>query len=306
MNHTQLRDDLARSQAATERVVLTEFTLGKVIGASAPPGRGDVITLRRAYSKMDITLFEVKADRSDFLKDIREGKYQRYLPYCDRLYFATLPGVCRKDELPPQAGWIVRGENGWSVVTAAKRLQRAELPADVMQAMIFCAHLTAERLDRAHLVDEIRLVGENRELLYQQGRWRLKQWVQEKVSAGEQASAAYAHLRAELCRALHLENADGYSDSELARLVRRHVDGTATSRNAEAIASLLTMAAVFLRHGRTPAYNGEAIRALLLLVPDLRELLPKQEATNAPEADQGLQARKVGEGDGQDRQGLPA
>ena len=47
--------------------------------------------------------YEVKISREDFLND---KKWPSYTPYFNRFYFATLPGVIRKGELPLEIGHI--------------------------------------------------------------------------------------------------------------------------------------------------------------------------------------------------------
>lgn len=66
------------------------------------------------------TCWEVKVSRSDFLSDIRSAKYERYLPHCRKLYFATPAGLLSKDEIPEGMGLTVRGDNGWHVVKAPR------------------------------------------------------------------------------------------------------------------------------------------------------------------------------------------
>jgi hypothetical protein len=54
-----------------------------------------------------ITGFEIKVSRADFLGD---KKWQNYLPYCNRFYFATTPGVVEPKELPDEIGLLELGE----------------------------------------------------------------------------------------------------------------------------------------------------------------------------------------------------
>lgn len=74
----------------------------------------DALRIRMSYTRPDFAIYEIKVSRADFLADIRTDKWQTYLPYCSRFYFATPEhGVATADDIPFVAGWMVRGENGW-------------------------------------------------------------------------------------------------------------------------------------------------------------------------------------------------
>ena len=74
----------------------------------------DALRVRMSYTRPDFAIYEIKVSRPDFLSDIRSDKWQTYLPYCSRFYFATpAEGVCTIDDIPFVAGWLVRGPNGW-------------------------------------------------------------------------------------------------------------------------------------------------------------------------------------------------
>jgi len=63
-------------------------------------------------------IYECKADRGDFHKDLRSSKWMRYLPYCNRFAFATPAGMLKKTEVPEEAGLIVLGSD-WRTVRMA-------------------------------------------------------------------------------------------------------------------------------------------------------------------------------------------
>lgn len=67
-------------------------------------GRLDLLTMDlKAWT---IRGFEVKISRADFKAD---GKWPSYLPFVNYFYFATLPGIIRPEELPPEIGLIEVG-----------------------------------------------------------------------------------------------------------------------------------------------------------------------------------------------------
>lgn len=80
----------------------------------------DVACVGKSRTKkgMAPTCWEVKTSRSDFRSDVTKGKYERYLPFVSRLYFATPAGVLKREDIPPRMGWATRNENGWSVIKA--------------------------------------------------------------------------------------------------------------------------------------------------------------------------------------------
>ena len=81
--------------------------------------RADVITVKPSYTRFCVAIYEIKVSRSDFQSDIRSDKWRGYLDHCHRFYFAAPAGMLKKDEIPPEAGLIVRGPKGWQVQKGA-------------------------------------------------------------------------------------------------------------------------------------------------------------------------------------------
>lgn len=75
--------------------------------------RADVLAIAKSYSPVVIRIYEVKISRSDFQRDVFEGKYKSYLPFCNYLYFATPSGLTKKEEIPEGCGLITCGDKGW-------------------------------------------------------------------------------------------------------------------------------------------------------------------------------------------------
>jgi len=58
---------------------------------------------------------EVKVSRTDFLRGLNGGQFDRYLAKVNCLYLATGPDVCKTAEVPLEIGYLVvgfRGNNG--------------------------------------------------------------------------------------------------------------------------------------------------------------------------------------------------
>lgn len=59
-----------------------------------------------------MNVYEVKSSRADFWSDVNAGKYRRYLPYCNRLYFVCPAGLVKLSEVPQGCGLITRQPHG--------------------------------------------------------------------------------------------------------------------------------------------------------------------------------------------------
>lgn len=101
-------------------------------------GRVDVAAIKpRHYARKDFRAYEVKESRADFRADEGTNKWRRYLQVFHRVYFATPAGLITKDEVPKDAGLIVKGKNGWSVVKAAIGNKPPNLNVDSVLALLF-------------------------------------------------------------------------------------------------------------------------------------------------------------------------
>ncbi len=64
-------------------------------------------TLRGPYfDRVRLAGVEVKVSREDFLKGINKKQFQRYQNTLSALYVATLPGVCKTNEIPEGVGHL--------------------------------------------------------------------------------------------------------------------------------------------------------------------------------------------------------
>ena len=134
-SHDMLAEDLGLSIGVLPylNVVLGSPWLA---AANEAPPRADVLGIKPSYTRFCVAIYEVKVSRADFLSDIRSEKWRAYLPHCHRFYFATLPDVCTKHDIPAEAGWMVRTDKTWTTRKAAKSRQ-VEVPVETLQALIF-------------------------------------------------------------------------------------------------------------------------------------------------------------------------
>jgi len=99
-------------------------------------GNADVISIKKSYTRFNLDIYEVKVNRSDFLQDVKNKKYEKYIKYCHRLYYAVLEGVATKDEIPDGIGLLIKGESGWyTAKTSTKR--NIEIPNEVLLSLVF-------------------------------------------------------------------------------------------------------------------------------------------------------------------------
>lgn len=102
-------------------------------------GSPDLLEIPKSYSRFVRRVFEVKATQSDLLADLREGKWNRYLPLCDRMIFAVQDGVDYEKHLRPlSVGIMVYKNERWRTVRAAPQNQQArDWPEAVWMALLF-------------------------------------------------------------------------------------------------------------------------------------------------------------------------
>ena len=112
--HDALAEDLARHLRCERTMVWQDIQLGP----SGSP-RPDVYTLAKSFAHPNPRAYEVKVSRPDFLADVTAGKWRTYLNYADSVVFAAPAGVVQPADVPPLAGFMVRGETGWRTLRRA-------------------------------------------------------------------------------------------------------------------------------------------------------------------------------------------
>jgi hypothetical protein len=102
-------------------------------------GRVDVAAIRPSqFVNKELRGYEVKVSHADFMADVRESKFRKYLGVFHRVYFAAPSGLLRKGEIPPDAGLITyQADKGWQVVKHAPLNKPANLDVDAMLSLIF-------------------------------------------------------------------------------------------------------------------------------------------------------------------------
>lgn len=89
----------------------TEVKCGSTWGG-APP-RIDAVAIAKTWTKVCVTGYEIKITRQDFMRD---SKWESYLPFCHRFYFACPKGLIKPEEVHAPAGLIYCSEKGARIV----------------------------------------------------------------------------------------------------------------------------------------------------------------------------------------------
>jgi hypothetical protein len=125
-----LQRGVCRALRALGHSVVTELTL-------ANGRRADVVALSGTG---DVVIVEIKSCLLDYQSD---GKWQDYLPFCDRLYFAVAADFPH-EIFPPSVGLILADRYGAELV---REPVEERLPAARRKAMMLAvAHAAALRL----------------------------------------------------------------------------------------------------------------------------------------------------------------
>lgn len=147
--HLALLDSLVQNRLKMKFIVFAEVGIGSRWLQQGSIPVPDVMTMRYSYTKSDISIYEVKDRRQDFNSDVGQAKYRRYLPFCDRFYFASSAKMITKAEVPTDAGLIVYSadKDSWSVVKASPR-HEANLTEMDWKSLLMAKYTTEKRVRR--------------------------------------------------------------------------------------------------------------------------------------------------------------
>ena len=160
--HEALQADLAATRRDVGEIAVERLA----IGSYGSGGQMDVFSVKPSWTQPQPTVYEVKISRPDFLRDTQAGKYQRYLPYCRRLYFATPAGMIDRKEVPEGMGLCVRGETGWRTVVAPRVRPSPDGWPEILFSLVLKIHpgpwdrpTRAERIKATAKAMELRVAG---------------------------------------------------------------------------------------------------------------------------------------------------
>lgn len=122
----------------------------------------DALAIRKSWTKPCFTGYEVKVNRSDFLRD---QKWPGYLQYCHEFYFACPVGLISPEELPKGVGLIYYNLEKDCISTKRKALYR---PIEISTEMLM--YIITAKFDS------------DRHPFFSDRREQLEAWVQDKIS----------------------------------------------------------------------------------------------------------------------------
>ena len=95
----------------------------------------DAWAMKKSWKSPKTTGYEIKIDRSDYMND---GKWQKYLPYCNEFYFvASGKDLIRPNELAVEAGLMYLSSTGKKIITLKKSIYRdVEIPQSLYEYIL--------------------------------------------------------------------------------------------------------------------------------------------------------------------------
>lgn len=108
---------------------------------------------------------EVKTDRSDFVRGLKSGQYDRYAKTLDGLYLATFVDTCKTSEVPPHCGHLVFNtaiQMGGVVCKRHPRYQRVKYTQEQMWQLFFRYVMDHNRevwQERSRVADVVEKIG---------------------------------------------------------------------------------------------------------------------------------------------------
>lgn len=135
--------------------------------------RMDAWAMRRSWTAPQITGYEIKVSRSDFLSD---KKWPSYLPYCHYFSFVVAPGVCDPKEVPEECGLLIASKTGTRLFQKRKPIYRNVVIPDTLWMYILICRSTIRgesvrsEENREYWLDWLAKKKENREIGYRVSR----------------------------------------------------------------------------------------------------------------------------------------
>ncbi len=257
--HSTLINSLVQNRLQMKFIVFAEVGIGSRWLQRSTIPVPDVMTMRYSYTKSDLTIYEVKYSKQDFNSDTGQGKYQRYLSFCDRFYFAARSGLLKKAEVPDDAGLIVYSpqKNTWSVVKTSPR-HKANLDALDWMSLMMAKYATQERVRR--LEDRI-VWQENWELSEKVTGLDLE--IKQKLLEVEGVESRIENIKYIVASALGIDPEELYSRNsyELGSYIKKIIKGLIIPPEKQLAMDIMEPLATILSGGCPPdSWNREKLR----------------------------------------------
>jgi hypothetical protein len=165
---------------------------------------------------MDLTIYEIKTSRADFLRDVESEKWRKYLDFCHRLLFAAPRGLILRQEVPRPAG-LIEFEDGWQVTRGAAPTGLKDIPQEFLQAVAFASQQQGVEHRRLRELRDIEVLLKSRETFRRYGYLR-STWAGETMQRAAETLSELQSLRHLLLDAL--EMSEQAEDREIVNRVR--------------------------------------------------------------------------------------
>jgi len=122
--HEQLVERIAREMTRAGRIAWRGLSLRAKVGDGWAMAMPDVFSIRHTTVEdyLEPVVHEIKVRRADLLGDLkRESKRAAYLQLCGECWYVIREGIAEPDEIPPECGVMVAGENTLDVARPAPR-----------------------------------------------------------------------------------------------------------------------------------------------------------------------------------------
>jgi hypothetical protein len=161
--HDELLDDLFKHLSMPDQIILKEPHMGSSYLNGGRVAIPDLFAFKKSYTNPDMRVYEVKVSDSDLRGDVMSGKWEKYLPYCDRLIFAFPDYIDWEPILGNQlaAGVMVRYPNCWRTVRKGA-LNQKRTPFEEETFVALMIYLTESRHEIERLEREkVRLLSKD-------------------------------------------------------------------------------------------------------------------------------------------------
>lgn len=151
MTHDELQaDPAAHLRGNADRMVWCDTQLGP----SGSP-RPDVYTVAKSFSRFAADAYEIKVTASDLRRDTTSGKWQSYLPFEHRVWFAFERGLAPVEEIPRACGVMLRSPTGWRAARKPVSQALPTLPRYAWVKLVIKLHAACEPAQpRARVMSE--------------------------------------------------------------------------------------------------------------------------------------------------------
>jgi hypothetical protein len=195
--------------------------------------RMDAWTMRRSWTAPQITGYEIKVSRADFLGD---KKWPSYLPYCHYFTFVVAPGVCDPSEVPEQCGLLIASKTGSRLFQKRKPVYRdVVIPDTLWMYILICrAEITGEytnkTVDADYWRDWLAKKEEDREIGHRVSTALSRKYSADVVAVQTKQKWLESEIRhlkeiKEWCKELEITPCNVWSQDHLQRLVAERTTG---------------------------------------------------------------------------------